>query len=299
MVPAEHELWQDPVPAVTHELIGEQEIPALKTKILASGLSISQLVTTAWAIGGFTFRGTDKGAVVPNGAHVFAWRRRSIGTSTSLVELLKILRDLGGHPKGVQQIAVQRETGLTCRSDRSGWMRSRRGSGKERRTPCEGTLFAPGRTDASQEETDIHSFAVLEPTADGFRNYLENGHQKSAEEQLVDRARMLTLTAPEMTVLIGCMRALDANFGQSKHGVLTNQPGTLTNDFFVNLLDMNTEWKAASEEVFSRGAIEQTGEIKWTGTRVDLVFGSSSELRAIAEIVYACGRALGEGEVRK
>ena len=283
LVPTEHELWQDRTRRLLWRTDLWQEIAALKTKILASGLSISQLVTTAWASAA-TFRGTDKRGGA-NGARLRLAPQKYWDINQP-VELSKILRTLEGIQKEFnssqssgKQVSL---ADLIVLGGCAAVEEAAKNAGHPLKVP-----FAPGRTDASQEETDIHSFAVLEPTADGFRNYLENGHQKSAEEQLVDRARLLTLTAPEMTVLVGGMRALNANFGQSKHGVLTNQPGTLTNDFFVNLLDMNTEWKAASEEVFE-GRDRANGEIKWTGTRVDLIFGSNSQLRAIAE-VYACG----------
>jgi catalase-peroxidase len=283
LVPAEHLLWQDPVPAVSHEPIGEQEIAALKTKLLASGLSSSQLVTTAWASAA-TFRGTDKRGGA-NGARLRLAPQKywDVNQPVELAKILRTLEDIQKEFNGSQSGGKQASLAdLIVLGGCAAVEEAAKNAGRPVKVP-----FTPGRTDASQEETDIHSFAVLEPTGDGFRNYLRNGHQRSAEEQLVERARLLTLTAPEMTVLVGGMRALNANFGQSKHGVLTNQPGTLTNDFFVNLLDMNTEWKAASEDVFE-GRDRATGEIKWTGTRVDLVFGSNSQLRAIAE-VYACG----------
>ena len=283
LVPAEHLLWQDPVPAVSHEPIGEQEIAALKTKLLASGLSSSQLVTTAWASAA-TFRGTDKRGGA-NGARLRLAPQKywDVNQPVELAKILRTLEDIQKEFNGSQSGGKQASLAdLIVLGGCAAVEEAAKNAGRSVKVP-----FTPGRTDASQEETDIHSFAVLEPTGDGFRNYLRNGHQRSAEEQLVERARLLTLTAPEMTVLVGGMRALNANFGQSKHGVLTNQPGTLTNDFFVNLLDMNTEWKAASEDVFE-GRDRATGEIKWTGTRVDLLFGSNSQLRAIAE-VYACG----------
>jgi catalase-peroxidase len=277
LVPKEHLLWQDPVPAVDHELIGEQDIAALKAKILASGLSISQLVTTAWASAA-TFRGGDKRGGA-NGARIRLAPQKDWEVNQP-AELAKVLGALE---------AIQKDFGkkvsladLIVLGGCAAVEAAAKKAGHDVKVP-----FSPGRTDASQEQTDVHSFAVLEPTADGFRNYLRNGHQTPAEE-LVDRAQLLTLTAPEMTVLIGGMRALNANFGQSKHGVFTKRPGTLTNDFFVNLLDMNTRWqKSATSGGVLEGRDRKTGELKWTGTVVDLVFGSNSQLRAIAE-AYAC-----------
>jgi catalase-peroxidase len=276
LVPKEHLLWQDPVPAVDHELIGEQDIAALKAKILASGLSISQLVTTAWASAA-TFRGGDKRGGA-NGARIRLAPQKDWEVNQP-AELAKVLQKLE---------AIQKDFGkkvsladLIVLGGCAAVEAAAKKGGHDVKVP-----FTPGRTDALQEQTDTHSFAVLEPTADGFRNYLRRGHQSPAEE-LVDRAQLLTLTAPEMTVLVGGMRALNANFGQSKHGVFTKRPGTLTNDFFVNLLDMNTKWqKSATSEGVLEGRDRATGELKWTGTVVDLVFGSNSQLRAIAE-VYA------------
>ncbi|HWF45481.1 MAG TPA: peroxidase family protein, partial [Bryobacteraceae bacterium] len=284
LVPAEPQLWQDPVPAVDHELIGDEDIAALKAKLLASGLSISQLVTTAWASAA-TFRGTDKRGGA-NGARICLAPQKYWDVNQP-VELSKILQTLeaiqtefnnsqsGGKKVSLADVIVLGGCAAVEEAAKK--------AGHAVKVP-----FTPGRTDASQEQTDLESFAVLEPTADGFRNYLRNEHQRSAEEQLVDRAHLLTLTAPEMTVLVGGMRALNANFEQSTHGVFTNRPETLSNDFFVNLLDMNTKWQASdtSQEVFE-GRDRATGAIKWTGTRVDLVFGSNSQFRAIAE-VYAC-----------
>jgi catalase-peroxidase len=291
LVPAEPQLWQDPVPAVDHALIGEQDIATLKAKILASGLSISQLVTTAWASAA-TFRGSDKRGGA-NGARIRLAPQKDWDVNHPAA-LAKVLQKLE---------AIQKEFNNSQAGEKSNGNKGKKVSladlivlggcaaveeaakkaGHDVRVP-----FSPGRTDASQEQTDAHAFAVLEPTADGFRNYFRIGHQKSAEELLLDRAQLLTLTAPEMTVLVGGMRVLNANHKQSKAGVFTNRPETLTNDFFVNLLSMITEWKASttSEGVFE-GHDRATGEIKWTGTRVDLVFGSNSQLRAIAE-VYAC-----------
>ena len=284
LVPAERLLWQDPVPDVNHALIGKQDIASLKAKVLASGLSVSQLVSTAWAAAA-SFRGTDKRGGA-NGARIRLAPQRAWEVNNP-AELGKVLQTL----EQIQMGFNRPQTGgkrvsladLIVLGGCAGVEQAARNAGHDVQVP-----FTPGRTDASQEQTDEESFAVLEPTADGFRNYLRAGHRRSAEELLVDRAQMLTLTAPEMTVLVGGMRVLNANAGQSKHGVFTKRPGTLTNDFFVNVLDMNTEWKAssASGDVFE-GHARRGGDLKWTGTRVDLVFGSNSELRALAE-VYAC-----------
>jgi catalase-peroxidase len=284
LVPAEPMLWQDPVPAVDHELTGEQDIAALTARILASGLSISQLVTTAWA-SATTFRGGDKRGGA-NGARIRLapqkdWEVNQPAELANALRTLEAIRkDFNGAQSGGKKVSL---ADLIVLGGCAGVEEAAKKAGRDVKVP-----FSPGRTDASQEQTDVHSFAVLEPTADGFRNYLRSGHQRPAEELLVDRAQLLTLTAPEMTVLVGGMRALNANFGQSKHGIFTDRPETLTNDFFVNLLDMHTKWQASStcEGVFE-GRDRATGEIKWTGTRVDLVFGSNSQLRAIAE-VYAC-----------
>ncbi len=284
LVPAEPLLWQDPVPAVDHALIGEQDIAALKAKILASGLSISQLVTTAWASAA-TFRGSDKRGGA-NGARIRLAPQKDWEVNQP-AELAKVLpkleaiqKDFNAAQSGKKKVSL---ADLIVLGGCAAVEAAAKKAGHDVKVP-----FSPGRTDASQEQTDVHSFAVLEPAADGFRNYLRKGHEGSAAELLVDRAHLLTLTAPEMTVLVGGMRALDANFGQSKHGVFTKRPGTLTNDFFVNLLDMNTKWqKSATSEGVLEGRDRATGELKWTGTVVDLVFGSNSQLRAIAE-VYAC-----------
>jgi catalase-peroxidase len=286
LVPKEPQLWQDPVPAVDHELIGEQDIASLKAKILASGLSISQLVTTAWAAAA-TFRGSDKRGGA-NGARIRLAPQKNWEVNQP-DELAKVLEKLE---------AIQKDFNSAQSRNRSGGKKisladlivlggdvaieeAARKAGYDVKVP-----FSPGRTDASQEQTDVDSFKVLEPAADGFRNYLRGEHRSSPEELLVDKAQLLKLTAPEMTVLIGGMRALNANFGQSKHGVFTSRPGTLTNDFFVNLLDMSTEWKPSAQEGVYEGRDRATGATKWTGTRVDLIFGSNSQLRAIAE-VYA------------
>jgi catalase-peroxidase len=284
LVPKQPQLWQDPVPAVDHKLIGAKDIAALKAKILASGLSISQLVTTAWASAS-TFRGSDKRGGA-NGARIRLAPQKDweVNQPAALAKVLKkleaIQKDFNKSLKGGKKVSLADVIALGgCAAVEE----AAKKAGHKVNVP-----FSPGRTDASQKQTDAHSFAVLEPTADGFRNYLRNGDPRTAEERLVDRAQLLTLTAPEMTVLIGGLRALNANFGQSKHGVFTSRPGTLTNDFFVNLLDMNTKWQASStSEGVYEGRDRATGEIKWTGTRVDLVFGSNSQLRAIAEF-YAC-----------
>jgi len=284
LVPAEPQLWQDPVPEVTHELIGEPDIVALKAKILASGLSVSQLVSTAWASAA-TFRGTDKRGGA-NGARIRLAPQKDweVNNPAELGTVLQTLEEIqtefnssqsDGKRVSLADVIVLGGCAAVEKAAKDG--------GHDVEVP-----FSPGRTDAPQEQTDVDSFAVLEPTADGFRNYLGNGHVRSAEELLVDRAQLLTLTAPEMTVLVGGMRVLNANVRQSDLGVFTKRPETLTHDFFVNLLDMNTKWQASStsEDVFE-GRDRGTGELKWTGTRVDLVFGSNSQLRAVAE-VYAC-----------
>ena len=284
LVPAEPLLWQDPIPTVNHELIGEQDVAALKAKILASGLSISQLVTTAWASAA-TFRGTDKRGGA-NGARIRLapqkdWEVNQPAELTKALRTLEaIQKDFNRAQSGGKKVSL---ADLIVLGGCAAVEAAAKKAGHDVKVP-----FSPGRMDASQEQTDVHSFAVLEPTADGFRNYLRNGNEGSAAELLVDRANLLTLTAPEMTVLVGGMRALDANFGQSKHGVFTKRPETLTNDFFVNLLDMNTKWqKSATSEGVLEGRNRATGELKWTGTVVDLVFGSNSQLRALAEF-YAC-----------
>jgi len=283
LVPKEPQLWQDPVPKVDHPLIGEPEIVTLKAKLLKSGLSISQLVTTAWASAA-TFRGSDKRGGA-NGARIRLAPQKDWEVNQP-AELAKVLRTLEGIQKEFNSSAPGGKKVSLADLIILGGCAAVEEAAKKAGHPVK-ISFSPGRTDASQEQTDVHSFAVLEPAADGFRNYVRNGHQASGEELLVDRAQLLTLTAPEMAVLIGGLRALNANFGQSKHGVFTNRPETLTNDFFVNLLDMHTEWQASSG---SKGVFEgrdrATGKTKWTGTRVDLIFGSNSQLRAIAE-VYA------------
>jgi catalase-peroxidase len=287
LVPKEQLLWQDPIPAVDHKLIDEQDAATLKAKILASGLSIPQLVATAWASAS-TFRGGDKRGGA-NGARIRLEPQKDWEVNQP-AELAKVLQKL----EAIQKEFNSSQTGgkkvsladLIVLGGDAAVEEAAKKAGVAVKVP-----FAPGRMDASQEQTDTKSFAVLEPAADGFRNYVRKGEHRPAEELLVDRSQLLTLTAPEMTVLVGGLRALNANFGQSKHGVFTKRPGTLTNDFFVNLLSMNTEWKpsAASDGVFE-GHDRATGEIKWTGTRADLVFGSNSQLRAIAE-AYACDDA--------
>jgi catalase-peroxidase len=289
LVPAKPLLWQDPVPAVDHALIGEQDIAALKAKILASGLSISQLVTTAWASAA-TFRGSDKRGGA-NGARIRLAPQKDweVNQPAELAKVLRTLEAIGKDFNGAQ-ISEKQSGGkkvsladLIVLGGCAAVEAAAKKAGHDVKVP-----FSPGRSDASQEQTDVHSFAVLEPAADGFRNYLRKGHEGSAAELLVDRANLMTLTAPEMTVLVGGMRALNANFGQSKNGVFTKRPETLTNDFFVNLLDMNTKWqKSATSEGVLEGRDRATGELKWTGAVADLVFGSNSQLRAIAE-VYAC-----------
>jgi len=284
LVPKEPLPWQDPIPAVDHPLIGEQDIAALKAKILASGLSISQLVTTAWASAS-TFRGSDKRGGA-NGARIRLAPQKDweVNQPAELAKVLQTLeaiqKDFNSSQSGGKKVSL---ADLIVLGGCAAVEEAAKKAGHGVNVP-----FSPGRTDASQEQTDAHSFAVLEPAADGFRNYLRKGDPRTPEELLVDRAQLLTLTAPEMTVLIGGLRALGANFGQSKDGVFTNQPEALTNDFFVNLLDMNTKWEpsATSAGVYE-GRDRATGQVKWTATRADLIFGSSSQLRAIAE-VYAC-----------
>jgi catalase-peroxidase len=287
LVPKEPLVWQDPVPAVDHKLIGEQDIAALKAKILASGLSISQLVTTAWASAA-SFRGSDKRGGA-NGARIRLAPQKDWEVNQP-AELAKVLQKLEAIQKEFNSAQSNVNKGkkvsladLIVLGGCAAVEEAAKRAGHEVKI-----AFSPGRTDASQEQTDVHSFAVMEHAADGFRNYLRSGQPLSAEELLLDRAQLLTLTAPEMTVLVGGMRALNASFGQTKHGVFTSRPETLTNDFFVNLLDMNTKWQASStsDGVFE-GRDRATDKIKWTGTRVDLLFGSNSQLRAIAE-VYAC-----------
>jgi catalase-peroxidase len=283
-VPQEELIWQDPVPTVDYDLIDAQDIVDLKSKILASGLSISELVSTAWASAS-TFRGSDKRGGA-NGARIRLAPQKDWEINQP-EQLDKVLENL----KGIQKAFNNAQSGekkvsladLIVLGGCAGVEQAAKNAGYKVTVP-----FSPGRTDALQEQTDVESFAVLEPAADGFRNYLKTKYAVSAEELLVDRAQLLTLSAPEMTVLVGGMRVLNSNFGKSQHGVFTKRPETLTNDFFVNLLDINTTWKAISEDedVFE-GYDRATGKLKWTGTRVDLIFGSNSQLRALAE-VYAC-----------
>ena len=284
LVPTEPQLWQDPVPDVSHELIGEQDIANLKGKILASGLSISQLVSTAWASAA-TFRGTDKRGGA-NGARIRLapqkdWEANQPAELGNILQALEqIQNDFNGSQSDGKMVAL---ADLIVLGGCAAVEEAAKKAGHEVQVP-----FSPGRADASQEQTDVDSFSVLEPTADGFRNYLRNGHTRTAEELLVDRAQMLTLSAPEMTVLVGGMRVLNASVGQSELGVFTKRPETLSNDFFVNLLGAGTEWKKSSRcEHFYEGRDQGSGELQWTASAVDLVFGSNSQLRAIAE-VYAC-----------
>jgi catalase-peroxidase len=283
-VPAEELIWQDPVPAVDHDLIDAADTAALKAKILASGLSIPELVSTAWASAS-TFRGSDKRGGA-NGARIRLapqkdWEVNQPAQLKNVLQTLeRIQKEFNSAQSGRKKVSL---ADLIVLGGCAGVEQAAKNAGYEVTVP-----FTPGRTDASQEKTDVVSFAVLEPKADGFRNYQKARYAVSAEEMLVDRAQLLTLTAPEMTVLVGGMRVLNANFGKSQHGVFTKRPETLTNDFFVNLLDMHTAWKPTAEDdsVFE-GRDRATGELKWTGTRVDLIFGSNSQLRALAE-VYAC-----------
>ena len=287
LVPAETQLWQDPVPPVDHDLIGEPDVAALKATILASGLSVPQLVSTAWASAA-TFRGTDRRGGA-NGARIRLapqkdWQVNDPPALAKVLEALERIRaDFNAAQAGGKRVSL---ADLIVLGGCAAIEKAAKDAGHNIQVP-----FTPGRTDASQEQTDVESFAVLEPVFDGFRNYVRPGIQKPAEHLLVERAALLTLTAPEMTVLVGGMRALNANTGQSALGVFTSRPGTLTNDFFVNLLDLNTTWQPTSEaEETFEGRDARTGAVKWTGSRVDLVFGSNSQLRALAE-VYASGDA--------
>jgi catalase-peroxidase len=280
-VPAEELIWQDPIPAVNHKLIDQQDTAALKSKILASGLSVSELVSTAWASAS-TFRGSDKRGGA-NGARIRLAPQKDweVNQPAQLAKVLKTLDGIQGEfnraQSGGKKVSL---ADLIVLAGCAGVEQAAKNAGHAVTVP-----FAPGRMDASQEQTDVESFAVLEPVVDGFRNYLGGKYPVQAEEFLIDRAQLLTLTAPEMTVLMGGMRVLNTNVGGTKHGVFTKRPDALTNDFFVNLLDMGTEWKAASDakDVFE-GRDRKTGALKWTGTRVDLVFGSNSQLRALAEV---------------
>ncbi len=280
-VPGEELIWQDPIPAVNHKLIDAQDIASLKAKILASGLSVPELVSTAWASAS-TFRGSDKRGGA-NGARIRLAPQKDweVNQPARLAKVLKVLEGIQGEfnraQTGGKKVSM---ADLIVLAGCAGVEQAAKNAGHKVTVP-----FTPGRMDAAQEQTDVASFAVLEPKADGFRNYQKTRYAVTAEELLVDRAQLLTLTAPEMTVLMGGMRVLNTNFGQTSHGVFTKQPEALTNDFFVNLLDMGTEWKAVSKDadVFE-GLDRKTGEVKWTGTRVDLIFGSNSQLRALAEV---------------
>jgi catalase-peroxidase len=286
-IPKEELIWQDPIPAVNHKLMGEKEIADLKKKILASKLSVAQMVSTAWASAS-TFRGSDKRGGA-NGARIRLTPQKdwAVNQPAQLAKVLKIFEgiqaDFNKKAKGGKKVSL---ADLIVLAGCAGVEQAAKNAG------CAVTVpFTPGRMDASQEQTDAASFAVLEPLSDGFRNYQKGKYSVSAEELLVDKAQLLTLTAPEMTVLVGGMRVLDTNVGGSRHGVFTRRPGALTHDFFVNLLDMGTEWKPVSKDadVFE-GRDRKTGQVRWTGTRVDLVFGSNSQLRALAE-VYASSDA--------
>ena len=280
-VPAEELIWQDPIPAVDHALVDAQDVAALKAKILASGLSVSQLVSTAWASAS-TFRGSDKRGGA-DGARIRLapqkdWEVNQPAQLATVLETLeRIQREFNGAQSGGKKISL---ADLIVLAGSAGVEQAAKNAGHNVTVP-----FAPGRMDASQAQTDVDAFAVLEPIADGFRNYLKGPLAVSAEALLVDKAQLLTLTGPELTALVGGLRVLNTNYGQSQHGVLTQRPQALTNDFFINLLDMSTEWKPVSEakDVFE-GHDRATGKVKWTGTRVDLIFGSHSQLRALAEV---------------
>jgi catalase-peroxidase len=285
LVPKETLIWQDPVPAMDHPPIGDGDVEALKAKVLASGLTVAELVSTAWASAS-TFRGSDRRGGA-NGARIRLAPQKDWDVNEP-AKLAKVLRALEGIQKefnaaqaGGKKVSL---ADLVVLAGCAGVEKAVKAAGLDDvRVP-----FTPGRTDASQEQTDVESFAALEPTADGFRNYLRGKHRPTAEEMLVDRAQQLTLTAPEMTVLVGGLRVLGANAGKSAHGVFTRRPETLTNDFFVNLLDMSTQWQpVADTEGVYEGRDRKTGALKWTATRVDLIFGSHSQLRALAE-VHAC-----------
>jgi len=286
-VPAEELIWQDPVPAVDHKLIDAKDIAALKAKILASGLSVSQLVSTAWASAA-TFRGSDKRGGA-NGARIRLSPQKD-WEANQPAQLATVLKTLEGIQKAFNDGASGGKKVSLADLIVLGGCAAIEKAAKAAGSNVE-VSFSPGRTDATQEQTDVDSFVPLEPYADGFRNYQKAKYAVTPEELLIDKAQLLTLTAPEMTVLIGGMRVLGASHGQSQHGVFTKRPETLTNDFFVNLLDMNTEWIVTSEDedVFE-GRDRATGKLKWTGTRVDLIFGSNAQLRALAE-VYGSGDA--------
>jgi catalase-peroxidase len=282
LVPKEILIWQDPIPAVNHPLIDDKDIAALKAKILASGLSVPQLVSTAWASAS-TFRGSDKRGGA-NGARIRLspqkdWEiNQPKQLATVLQKLEAIQQEFNASATGGKKVSL---ADLIVLGGSAAIEKAAKDAGQDVKVP-----FTPGRMDASQDQTDVDSFAPLEPVADGFRNYYRSKHLMSPEEALVDKAQLLTLTGPEMTVMVGGLRVLGANAGQAKHGVFTKKLGALTNDFFVNLLDMNTQWQPAGENVYE-GRDRKTNAVKWTGTRVDLIFGSHSQLRALAE-VYAC-----------
>ena len=289
-VPAEALIWQDPIPAVDHKLIDAQDIASLKGQVLASGLSVAQLVSTAWASAS-TFRGSDKRGGA-NGARIRLAPQKDweVNQPAQLATVLKALERIQSQFNAAQSSGKKVSLAdLIVLAGCAGVEQAAKNAGQAVTVP-----FTPGRMDAAQTQTDANSFAVLEPIADGFRNYQKASYSVSAEALLVDRAQLLTLTAPEMTVLVGGLRVLNANAGQTPHGVFTQRPQALTNDFFVNLLDMGTQWKAVSDakDVFE-GRDRKTGKLKWTATRVDLVFGSNSQLRALAE-VYACADAQGK-----
>ena len=283
-MPAEVLIWQDPIPAVEHALINDQDAADLKAKVLASGLTVSELVSTAWASAS-TFRGSDKRGGA-NGARVRLAPQKywEVNNPSQLSKVLDVLESIqsafNAANAGGKQVSL---ADLIVLAGNAGVEQAAKNAGHAIAVP-----FTAGRTDASQDQTDVESFAVLEPAADGFRNYKKSSYKSAAEEILIDKAHLMTLTAPELTVLVGGMRVLDTNFDHSQHGVFTKRPGQLTNDFFTNLIDFSTTWKAssASSEAFE-GRDRLTGELKWTATRADLIFGSNSELRALAEL-YAC-----------
>jgi catalase-peroxidase len=285
-VPAEVLIWQDPIPEVDHALVDAQDVAALAKKVLASGLTPAQLVSTAWASAS-TFRGSDKRGGA-NGARIRLAPQKdwAVNEPAQLAKVLQVLEgirnEFNAAQAGGKKISL---ADLIVLAGGAGVAQAARSAGREVEVP-----FSPGRTDASQDQTDVQSFAPLEPAADGFRNYTRARFSVPAEVLLVDRAQLLTLTAPEMTVLVGGLRVIDANAGQSQDGVFTKKPGALSNDFFVNLLDMATEWKPVAGKDHYEGRDRKSGELKWTGTRADLVFGSNAQLRAVAEI-YASSDA--------
>jgi len=288
-VPAEVLIWQDPIPAVTYQLIDASDITALKIKILASGVSMSALVSTAWSSAS-TFRGSDKRGGA-NGARIRLapqkyWAANNPAQLSKVLDALELIQKEFNTTNKEKQVSL---ADLIVLGGAAAIEKAAKEGGQDVKVP-----FTPGRTDAAQEQTDVESFGVLEPIADGFRNYIKPRTLISPEDMIVDKAQLLTLTAPEMTVLLGGLRVLDTNFDGSKHGVFTNKPGVLTNDFFANLIDFSITWKAADAHQYTfEGSDRSTGKVKWTGTRVDLIFGSNSELRAIAE-VYACEDAKGK-----